>query len=242
MSNTITKLIPRPVVHMVLKLATNALLLKHRLLYGKLKIRKNTSDHYVFRDIFMFKEFKLPVTIDPKLIIDLGAYTGLSTTYFAIKYPNAKIIAVEPEDSNFELLEFHTTKNPNIQRINAGVWSSNAFLKITNKQTEKWAFSVDEVSESDEYDVKSVTIGSILENSGFDTIDILKVDIEGAEKNVFSTNYKEWIGKVNIIIIELHDRFVEGCTDTLYNAVNLKDWDEYKQGEKVVLVRKTYIK
>lgn len=238
MSAKTTKLLPRSFVQMVLRLTTNALLVKHRLMHGKLTIRKNTSDHYVFRDIFLFKEFKLPVSIEPKLIIDLGAYTGLSTTFFALKYPKARIIAVEPESSNFELLEFHTQKNPNVDRINAGVWSSNAFLKITNKATEKWAFTVEEVSESDDYDVKSITIDSILKNSGCDTIDILKIDIEGAEKELLSKNVASWISKVKVLVIELHDRLVEGCSESLYNAIDLAEWDEYKQGEKIVLIRK----
>jgi hypothetical protein len=67
--------------------------------------RQGTSDSEVFKDIFVRRNYRLPVYTRPKLIIDGGAYVGYSSLYFSLKYPEAKIIAVEPEDSNFELLE-----------------------------------------------------------------------------------------------------------------------------------------
>jgi len=187
------------------------------------------------------KEFKLPVKIDPKLILDLGAYTGLSTLYYSKKFPNAKIISVEPETSNFKLLVEHTKNNPNITTINKGIWSSDAKLKIENKNSEKWAFTLTEVEEDEPYDIVSVTIDTLLSTSGSSVIDILKIDIEGSEKEIFSKNYEPWINKVNIIVIELHDRMIEGCTETLNSAIDANLWKQYKSGEKVILVRNSFI-
>ena len=84
MSN-LTKKIPRPLVEALLKLITNVLILFYRFKFKILVIRKNTSDHYVFRDIFLLNEFKLPIEIKPKFIVDTGAYIGLSTLYYAEK-------------------------------------------------------------------------------------------------------------------------------------------------------------
>lgn len=234
----ITKLIPRPVVEGTLRLATNALIRFYSFKFKDLTIRKGTSDHYVFRDIFLFGEFRLPVTIEPKLIVDAGAYIGLSALYYSNKYPSAKIIAIEPEDTNFEMLTRNTTSNPNIELVNAGVWSSNANLRISNKSSEKWAFTVEEVPEGQPFDIRAVTIDSILENSGFDKIDILKIDIEGSEKEIFSKNADKWLPKVNVLVLELHDRMIEGCSDALYGAIVREDWNEFREGEKVILVRK----
>jgi hypothetical protein len=50
----------------------------------------------------------------------------------------------------------------------------------------------------------AVDIGTLLETSGHERISILKIDIEGAESNVFSSNYHSWIGKVDNLVIELH--------------------------------------
>lgn len=238
----VTKLIPRPVVAGTLRLATNVLIRLYSFKFKDLSIRKGTSDHYVFRDIFLFGEFRLPVDIQPKLIIDAGAYIGLSALYYSNKYPSAKIIAIEPEDTNFEMLTRNTESNPNIQRVNAGVWSSNTNLRISNKSSEKWAFTVEEVPDGQPFDIRAVTIDSVLENSGFDTIDVLKIDIEGSEKEIFSKNAEKWLPRVNVLVLELHDRMVEGCSDALYSAINKDDWKEFREGEKVILVRKELVK
>jgi hypothetical protein len=50
----------------------------------------------------------------------------------------------------------------------------------------------------------AVDIGGLLNKSGFDRISILKIDIEGSEREVFRHNYQAWIGKVDRLVIELH--------------------------------------
>ena len=67
--------------------------------------------------------------------------------------------------------------------------------------------------------VKGITIPMILQMHGIDHIDILKLDIEGAEYRVFENNFDEWINKVDQIIIELHDRYQPGCAERFYRAI-----------------------
>ncbi len=234
----LTKKIPRPIVETILKIITNLIIFIYRIRFKRLIIRKNTSDHLVFRDIFLFGEFKLPINIEPKLIIDIGAYVGLSSLYYSSRYPNAQIIAVEPESLNFDSLIQNTELHPNIKCINAGIWSKNTRLKIVNPQSEKWAFTLTEADKLDSEVIKAVTINEILADSGFDEIDILKIDIEGSEKEIFSRNSENWLKKVKIIVLELHDRIMPGCSDSVYNAMNKEDWQEYKNGEKVIFIKK----
>lgn len=210
----------------------------YSLIYKNLTIRKNTTDNNIFKDIFIKKELKLPIKIKPKLIIDGGAYTGLSTLYFASQYPEAQIYAIEPENSNFTLLEKHINKYKNIHGIKAALWSQDTFLKIRDRQTGHWGFYVQEVEENDNPDTKAITIDTILKISGLEKIDILKLDIECAEKELFSKNYQPWLNKVEIIIIELHDFLEPGCNKAFYSAINLKEWTKYKRGEKRIFVRK----
>ncbi len=210
----------------------------YRFIFNPLIIRENTSDIKVFRSIFILKEFDLPIDIKPKLIVDAGAYTGLSALFFSRKYPNAKIIAVEPEDSNFEILKQNTSQFKNVELVKSGLWSKNAYLKVIDNNLGKWAFSLKEVDSTSNYDLQATTVDDILKNSPFDRIDILKIDIEGAEKEIFKDNYNSWLEKVNIIFIELHDRYLEGCSEAVYNAIDLNLWNEYKKGEKVIFIRK----
>lgn len=209
--------------------------------FKPLVIRKNTSDIRVFRCIFVNKELHLPVKIEPKVIVDGGAYTGLSCLFFYDTYPTAKIFAIEPEKSNFETLRLNIQSYKNIIPINAGLWSKKTSLKIVDNEIGKWGFSLLEVEDENSCDIKAITLSDVLEENQIETIDILKLDIEGAEKELFSFNYESWLEKVNILIIELHDRYIEGCSKAVYQAMNNKDWKEFKKGEKVIFIRKSLL-
>lgn len=161
----------------------------------------------------------------------------MSSLYFSLNYPKSEIVALEPETSNFEVLSKNSSNKKNIKIIKAGLWYKNAFLKIINRKNE-WGHKVIEVSEIEKYDVEGISIDSILKNSKYSYIDIIKIDIEGAEKEIFDKGNNQWIEKTNIIIIELHDRFKPGCKDSLYNALNIIEWNIYQKGEKIILIRK----
>lgn len=202
--------------------------------YGRILLRKGTTDHEAFRSIFIKRELRLPDAVRPKLIIDAGAYTGLSAIYFAARYPDAMIIAVEPEESNFRMLELNTRKLRNVRRVRAGLWHRKGFLKVVDTGTGKDGFAVEEAASG----IRAVTVGMLLKESGHDRIGILKIDIEGSEKEVFSSAGK-WIGKTDAIIAELHDRLRKGCSSALYSCIELGEWRVSGSGEKAILIRKS---
>ncbi len=68
---------------MIKKLISSIIIKIYKLKCKNLIIRHRTTDSAVFRSVFLFKEFKLPIKINPKLIIDAGAYTGLSALYYS---------------------------------------------------------------------------------------------------------------------------------------------------------------
>ena len=80
-----------------------------------------------------------------------------------------------------------------------------------------------------------MTVDTLMKEHGIDHIDILKIDIEGAEKEVFR-DPSAWIGKVDALIVELHERMKLGCNRSFYNGTNCFD-DEWFQGENVYLAR-----
>lgn len=68
-------------------------------------------------------------------------------------------------------------------------------------------------------------------------IDILKIDIEGSEKELFE-NPTPWVDKVGMIVIELHDHFKAGCSSSVYSST--KDFQVAScKGETTILLRKT---
>ena len=87
--------------------------------------------------------------------------------------------------------------------------------------------------------VQGITIDKILKTNSLEKIDILKIDIEGAEREVFMDS-SSWIKKIDVLIIELHDRLKSGCSRSFYNGSNGFD-DEWMHGENIYMSRKNSI-
>jgi len=173
--------------------------------------------------------YDIPMDRKPHMIVDGGAHAGYASLYFANKYPEAQILAVDPEGSNVAILRENTASYPNIRVLQAGIWHRRTCLTISNQEAENWAFQVQE-SEGHEDAIAAITIEDIMQLASTEFIDILKLDIEGAEKEVFSGR-PEWLAKVGILIIELHDRFKPAVakrlmlpclTLTLKNSIRVK--------------------
>jgi FkbM family methyltransferase len=140
------------------------------------------------------------------LVVDAGANIGASAPYFIANCPNALVVAIEPAADNFALL----TKNVdglNVAPICAAVSSTAGRAHVVESKLGHWAYTTepagDEAKTADT--VPRVTINDIYESHRSKCFPfIVKIDIEGAEKDLFSDN-TEWVYQTPIIIIELHD-------------------------------------
>lgn len=200
---------------------------------GEIILRPGTSDIGVFEQIFINEEYHFSNDTEPDVIIDAGANIGLASIYFSINYPKAKIIAIEPESSNFILLQENVKKYPNVICEKAGLWHKNTTLKISNPDKQKHSFKVEESSDCEAF--KAVTIDELMKKHHAPYIDILKIDIEGAEKELFS-DYPDWISKIGMIVIELHDKHKVGCNRAFYTATDPFVKEEFRKGENVFLI------
>ena len=208
-------------------------------------LRHGTSDLATYDQIFTNQEYDFITNIPPKVIVDAGANIGLASVYFANRYPESKIIAIEPEESNFELLQKNIMPYENIIPLHAALWDKNEEINLVDPGLGKWGFMTEE-KESQEKSlaklchlVPGMTVDRIIEDYDLLKIDILKIDIEGAENEVFNDT-SSWIGDVNAMIVELHERMKTGCNRSFYNGSNGFD-NEWKQGENVYLSRKNYL-
>lgn len=185
-------------------------------------IRLGTSDLNCLEQVFVGGEYNVPFAITPRVIVDGGANIGMSTLFFATKFPEARVFALEPELSNFEILKRNCEHFPNVTLMNAALWPERKLLSISNANSQKWEFIVtDKVAhESNGPSVPGITICDILDEIGEQSIDLLKLDIEGSEFELFSKNAERWLDQVRVIAIELHDRFRPGCAHALYSALN----------------------
>lgn len=199
-----------------------------------LYLRSGTSDISVFNQIFLHGEYENKYRIVPNIIVDCGANIGLSSVFFINEFPNARIIAIEPEKSNFEMLLKNAEKYQNIECLNYGIWSKSCNLLIENNGSGNWGFTTKEVDFDDDRVIKSISIEDILALKDIDYIDILKIDIESAEKEVFENISKELLNKVRVIIIELHDRMKRNCSKTFFDSIADYNYDLEFKGEYIV--------
>jgi FkbM family methyltransferase len=206
-----------------------------RMLNRHVTIRPGTSDLRCLRKVFVDDEYVIPFETDPRLIVDAGANIGLATLYFSSKFPGTKIIAIEPEPSNYDLLVRNCSGMTNVTHWHAAVWHTDTSLQIANPDAEKWAFSVTPNSLNGS-GIKALTIPQILAHSGHDTIDILKLDIEGAERELFRDGCEEWLPRVKMIIIELHDRYAPGCSRAVYSKLCQVPFRQEIRGENVFVL------
>lgn len=237
----IRKIIPRPLVHI-----GNAFLLwRWRRRIPRLHVRPHTTDIIVFRDIFLFKWLDLPSRVQPSVIVDIGAYVGYSPLFFSYTYPAATVIGVEAERKNFEQMVRHVSDNSHITPVHQALWSEKTTMPITERYTGDWGYTIvpegTGATATQANKVTTTTIPDLMREHQLTKIDILKIDIEGAEKAVFEAAPEAWLPHVNVIMIELHDRIVPGCKAAFFAAVTETDWDITAKGDKWIAIRKHFV-
>jgi FkbM family methyltransferase len=187
-------------------------------------LRAGSSDMSVFKEVLLDEEYSFPLAETPHTIIDAGANIGLSAIWFATRYPHARIIAVEAERANFELMVRNLEAYPNVTPVHAALWSHGGVVGIEDPfNVRGWGFQttqLDDRARSPFGRVRCVTAGDLIEEYGLDRVSLFKIDIEGAEYEVFSDpGSSEWLTSVDAIAIELHDRFRPGCSRAFFSRV-----------------------
>lgn len=205
----------------------------------KIFLRNHTSDADCFQQVFVDLNYDFEINFNPRFIIDCGANVGFSSLFFHKKFKDALVVAVEPELSNYTMLCKNTAPYKQIQCLNKGIWNKNINLEITTEAFHKWGCRVRETEKESEDTIGAVTIGSIMKQFGYNEIDILKIDIEGSELEVFSENYEEWLPKTKIIMIELHDWTRKNCSKAFFKTLFQYDFsiNQYHKGEIIMCIR-----
>ncbi|HBH54265.1 MAG TPA: hypothetical protein DDY91_20465 [Planctomycetaceae bacterium] len=203
-------------------------------------LRLRSSDFFVYGQVLVEREYELPLCREPETIIDAGANIGLASIHFAQRYPRARILAIEPEPSTFDLMRRNVAPFPQVVPIHAALWDHVTTLNLFGSTRGSAAVRTREANPSatgkhDLGSVPTVTIPQLLREHGFAQVDLLKIDIEGAERTVFD-RAESWIDRVGAIMIETHDRFEPGCT--LAFAAATTDFPvAWREGEHLVAAR-----
>ena len=173
-------------------------------------IRRGGTDIVCYEQIFNKKEysFLLDFKNKPNTILDCGGYIGISAAYFSSKFPKAKIFVIEPDRENYIFALLNNKDNKNVRILNSAVWSEKTILEEIARPEGAMTIQFNELKNKDKSTetVQAYTVKELLKIANFEKLDFLKVDIEGAEKELFSSNdCSEWINNCSIISCELHD-------------------------------------
>lgn len=181
------------------------------------------SDIFVYEQIFNKEEYYAVIEkyqnnfdnpINP-VIIDVGSNIGLSVLYFKKWFPSSIIFAIEPFYENYRLLRInlHLSKIKDVNSISKALWYKNTsciFVRDFRGGLD-WAVRVEEDNKGE---IRTITLQEImflLKKSFNQTIiDILKIDIEGSEKELFiNESIQPYLKNVRLLVMEIHEEFID---------------------------------
>jgi FkbM family methyltransferase len=213
---------------------------------NKIYLREKQSDPLIFEQIFCEQQYNYPHPNPNEVswIIDAGANIGLAAIYFTTKFPNAKIISIEPNLSNFELLQKNTKNYKNIICLNAALWHQEEILSISNLDELSAGFVIEPNLNplEENLSIKSKSINDLMIEYKIDKISILKIDIEGSEREIFQYNTTPWINNSDCIITEIHDWIKPGASQAFFKKMSEFKWVTYIKGENIICIKETLFK
>lgn len=192
-------------------------------------VRAGTADVSTFEHIFVWNDYDLAYPPAVRTIIDAGANTGLASVYFANRFPDAKIISIEPEAANFALLQRNAAPYPNVMPLRAALWNEDALLGLSNPDARVDSYRFD--AGSAQHKVEALSIPSIFRRFGMQRVDLLKIDIEGGEATVFAAE-PTWVWHVGMFVIELHGPDAERAFTSATSSLPARRW---RRGENHVV-------
>jgi len=205
----------------------------------RVALRPQTSDFDVFRGVFIDGQYDFDVSGSVRTIVDCGANVGLTSLYFHRRYPHARIVAVEPHPENFEFAERNTRAYQQITTLRRAIWPDAGELAIRSgsyRDGRHWAAQVSAEVRIGDVTAPAVTMQDLIREFRIDEIDILKIDIEGAEKQLFDGD-TSFLGRTRCIMVELHDDDVVGCAESFYRALAPYGFTVMPHGMTTVAVR-----
>jgi FkbM family methyltransferase len=216
---------------------------------GSIEVRPQDSDLFVLSQIFGWAEYDIgdhrrnllikhmKAVLDrgnQPIIVDAGSNVGYSALYFAEMYPDAVVLAVEPSIDAFQQTRRNCAINKRIKPVHAALWLHDGGVEILGTTSSSWSNRVQDADGPNR--VASMRLEQLLTLVPQAELVLLKLDIEGAEREVCQTS-ANIIRDTPCILVEPHDFKFPGaaCLTPLFSAIAGKRVDTLLIGENLLL-------
>lgn len=198
-----------------------------------------SSDMQNWYEIFELKEYEPVIKLikdkqAPLKIIDAGAYVGYASAYFSENLPNASILSIEPDMENFNFLIKNSREFRHVFPRWGAVWSNPRVLSVHKDQLDKKEWSY--YCKPDGFGIAGKTVLEHMKSLQWDHLDILKMDIEGGEFEVFKDS--SWLDRVDIVAMEIHETL--GNPHVIFDPLKAHSFSVSQAGELTLAVREGY--
>jgi len=178
----------------------------HRFRFGRMRFFARYVDSCPIEEIIIGREYDFISSWfesrHAPVVLDLGANIGLFSLFVFNVCPAAEVYSIEPAESTYRILARNRRTNPDLNWhvLNYAIWSEDGrigFVYCPDASSSSYAND-----DSDENSVPAISLRSLLERIG-KPVDLLKMDIEGAEERVLEAN-QDILGKIDAMIVEIH--------------------------------------
>jgi FkbM family methyltransferase len=188
-------------------------------LAAPLTVRTGTSDLAIFDEVVMDHGYRFPLPEAPRTLIDAGANIGMSTLWFKARWPHVEVIAVEPDPDNFALLQRNLNNVPGVRLVQAALAPADGSIGFEREGLRHSSFHARPLK-AGEQGIRAVSVATLMNEAGWEHCDLLKLDIEGGELELFDHTELDWMDRVRTIAVELHDRMRPGCGHAFFRAAS----------------------
>lgn len=164
-----------------------------------------SSDTTVLYELLVADEYAMLDLLGsaPATILDGGANVGLTAAYFLYRSPSAKLIAVEPFPDTFNVCQRNLAPfGDRAVALRAAIWS-HAGRVCLEPESEEWLNKVRAADGTEAETAEAVTMNWLVAELG-GSVDLLKLDVEGSEKEIFAEDAREWLPAIRNIVVETH--------------------------------------
>lgn len=181
-----------------------------------ISFRPSTPDvNTIIQNLIRQEYGQFPEGFEASLIIDGGGYIGDVSIYFLNHFQNCRVLMVEPDQENFKLAQENLAHySDRVFLIPGGLWSHKTEMYVMGSYVDS---RLTNDTSSGTTKISVIDIPTLMQDYGITHIDILKLDVEGAEEEILCVN-NEWLTKVKAVVVEFHGEEIKRkCVQSLQN-------------------------